>query len=294
MRTIFIGCVEFSCRVLGSLAASGEGELVGVITKARSSFSADFASIEPLAHEYRVPCFLDVHNDQRAMYLWLNGRAPDVVFCVGWPYLLSPEILSVAPHGVIGYHPAELPHNRGRHPIIWALVLGLDETASTFFRMVVEPDAGPILSKVQVAIKPEDDARTLYDKLMVVAERQAVDVLRGLKSGTLVPIPQDLALGNLWRKRGKPDGLIDWRMNSDSIRNLVRALARPYVGAHCEIRGTEVKVWRVAIAGNAPRNLEPGKVLSIDGQVITVRTGNGALEILEHEFSRLPVAGEYL
>ena len=30
--------------------------------------------------------------------------------------------------GVIGYHPAELPKNRGRHPLIWALVLGLKKT----------------------------------------------------------------------------------------------------------------------------------------------------------------------
>ena len=35
--------------------------------------------------------------------------------------------------GVLGFHPSELPKNRGRHPLIWALALGLKKSASTFF-----------------------------------------------------------------------------------------------------------------------------------------------------------------
>jgi len=41
--------------------------------------------------------------------------------------------LGIAPLGVVGFHPAALPANRGRHPLIWALFLGLKKTASTFF-----------------------------------------------------------------------------------------------------------------------------------------------------------------
>ncbi|MFQ8877714.1 MAG: hypothetical protein ACLR7N_03875 [Roseburia hominis] len=44
--------------------------------------------------------------------------------------------------------------------------------------------------------------------------------------------------GNVWRKRGKRDGEIDWRMSSRAIYNLVRALTKPYVGAHFVYRGS--------------------------------------------------------
>ena len=37
--------------------------------------------------------------------------------------------------------------NRGRHPLIWALALGLTETGSTYFLMDARADAGPILSQ---------------------------------------------------------------------------------------------------------------------------------------------------
>lgn len=40
--------------------------------------------------------------------------------------------------GVLGYHPAKLPQNRGRHPLIWALALGLKKSASTFFLWMKE------------------------------------------------------------------------------------------------------------------------------------------------------------
>jgi methionyl-tRNA formyltransferase len=63
-------------------------------------------------------------------------------FCLGWSNLLKAEILKAAPLGVIGFHPAALPANRGRHPLIWALGLGLDETATTFFFMDKGADRG--------------------------------------------------------------------------------------------------------------------------------------------------------
>ena len=60
------------------------------------------------------------------------------------------RILDLAPLGIIGFHPAALPRNRGRHPIVWALVLGLEETASTFFFMDKGADTGDILSQEKI------------------------------------------------------------------------------------------------------------------------------------------------
>lgn len=50
---------------------------------------------------------------------------------------------------LIGFHPANLPQNRGRHPIIWALFLSLQETASTFFMMDEDTDSGDIISHMR-------------------------------------------------------------------------------------------------------------------------------------------------
>ena len=58
---------------------------------------------------------------------------PDIIFCFGWSRLIKEELLKIPKKGVVGYHPAMLPKNRGRHPLIWALALGIKTTGSTFF-----------------------------------------------------------------------------------------------------------------------------------------------------------------
>jgi methionyl-tRNA formyltransferase len=53
-------------------------------------------------------------------------------------------------------------------------------------------------------------------------------------------------------------------MSSFSIYNLVRALARPYPGAHFIYKKREIKVWlakEVKSPGYA--NIEPGKVVQV-------------------------------
>jgi len=295
MRVAFIGCVEFSFAALERILELREPELVGVVTRSASPFNADFRSLESLAAKAGVPCLFARGNDKAAMADWLRARRPEVIYCFGWSSLLGAGILSRSPLGVVGYHPAALPQNRGRHPIIWALALGLTETASTFFFMDDGADSGDILSQVKIPILPSDDAGALYGRLTQVALGQIEEFTPQLASGRYPRVPQDHTAANTWRKRNKEDGRIDWRMSADSVHNLVRALTRPYVGAHCVHRGKDIRLWKTAlIRGNAPPNAEPGKVMATEGSTIVVRCGEGAVELLEHEFERIPAAGSYL
>jgi len=294
MKAVVIGCVKFSQAMLARLFELDGIEVAGVVTKRASSFNADFESLEPLAGDRGVPCLNVEGNDQAAMAGWMRERAPDVAFCVGWSYLLGPQILAIPANGVIGYHPALLPRNRGRHPIVWALALGLAETGSSFFVMDEGADSGPIVSQRRIAIADDDDAASLYGKLEKAAGEQLGDVAAGLVKGTLKPVPQDPAEASYWRKRGDKDGAIDWRMPAAGIRNLVRALAPPYVGAHCVRRGRAFKVWRAATAAAPRPDVEPGRVLAAGAGGVTVKCGDGAVTLIEHEIAELPAVGEIL
>ena len=146
----------------------------------------------------------------------------------------------MTPLGVVGFHPAALPANRGRHPIIWSLVLGLDKTASTFFFMDAGADSGDILSQREILISDQDDARTLYNKVTEMALSQIEEFLPALASGSAQRVTQSPLEASSWRKRRKTDGVIDWRMSAQSIHNLVRGLSKPYVGAHFLTDGKEI------------------------------------------------------
>lgn len=292
MKILFIGTVEFSLNALRALLINGKN-VVGVITKNESSFNADFADLVPTCEQYHIPYKFvrDINHPNNLQFI--RKFNPDVIYCFGWSSLLKSDLLSIPRYGVVGFHPAKLPFNRGRHPIIWTLCLGLSETASTFFFMDEGADTGDILSQEIVNVDKCDDAQSLYNKITNVAIGQILKFTDGLEKNSFLRIPQ-IGKGNCWRKRGKRDGQIDFRMSSDSIYNLVRALTRPYVGAHVCIGGDEFKVWKCDIVSGVHKNDEPGKILKIEGTEIVIKTADGAIRFLEHEIAVVLNVNEYL
>jgi methionyl-tRNA formyltransferase len=294
MKAVFIGCVALSEIILDQLIKIDGLDVAGIVTRSTSTFNSDFKSMESIAQRHDIPCYIADKNDQTAIAAFLKLINPEVIFCVGWSYLLKKEIINSAPVGVIGYHPALLPRNRGRHPIIWALALGLHETGSTFFIMDKEADSGDIVDQKVVPISDDDDALSLYKKLESVATTQIQNITKNLLDGNLSRRSQNHSEATHWRKRGEVDGQIDWRMSNQAIHNLVRALTRPYVGAHLNFRKQPIKVWQTSVPLGDIQDIEPGKVLAVEDSKITVKCGDGFIDLLVHDFSELPDVGEYL
>lgn len=296
LRIAFIGCVASSRVTLQTLISLPASlcEVVGIVTMRSNRINSDHVDLCDLAGSNIPLMFVEDAVGDSVQADWLRAHEPDLIFCVGWSRLLGDSVLCVAQRGVVGFHPAALPANRGRHPLVWALALGLRQTASTFFLMDSGADSGPLLSQLPVDIDLEDDAASLYAKVLELLPLQVETIVRGLHDGSLIPKPQDATSATYWRKRSVEDGRIDWRMESSAIRNLVRALSRPYPGAHFMHQGREVKVWRCSEHSEAPPNAEPGKVLSVEGRLITVRSGRGAIRLIDHELDSIPAEGDYL
>jgi len=142
--------------------------------------------------------------------------------------------------------------------------------------------------------KKNYDAQTLYDKFANIALLQIEEFLPQLEKKTYQTIKQNDKASNTWRKRVKIDGQINFRMSSQAIYNLVRALSKPYVGAHINYKEKEIIVWKVKIIDYKQDNIESGKVLNVKKDKILVKTYDGAIEITHHEFKKLPNIGEYL
>ena len=293
MKILFIGTVEFSKIALQKLINLNV-QVVGVCTKEKSKFNSDYADLRPLCEKNKIPYKYVDDVNSKDNYNWIKSLNPDIIFCLGWSNLLKKDILTSAPMGVLGFHPSKLPKNRGRHPLIWALALGLKKSASTFFFMDEGIDSGEILSQKDFDILSTDDAKILYDKFVNIALLQIEEFLPQLEKKNYQTIKQNYEASNIWRKRVKTDGKIDFRMTSQAIYNLVRALTKPYVGAHIIYKEKEIIVWKVEIIDNKQDNIESGKVLDINEDKILVKTYDGAIKIIRHEFKKLPNVGEYL
>ena len=107
--------------------------------------------------------------------------------------------------------------------------------------------------------------------MILNALKQVESFLPKLLNGSYKRTKQN-SNGNTWRKRNSIDGLIDFRMTSEAICNLVRGLSKPYAGAHCIFDGEEIKIWEVDLENFDEKNIEPGRVLELDGNNIKVKT----------------------
>lgn len=291
MRIVFIGSVIFSEQSLLKLLTLG-ANIVGVITKEKSSYNSDFIDLSSISKEHSIPFKYAKDINHPNNVSWISELNPDIIFCFGWSSLIKTELLSLTKLGVVGFHPALLPNNRGRHPLIWAKVLGLKKTGSTFFFMNEGADTGDILDQSEFDISIEDDINFIYGKMTKVALNQIEIFYPKLINGTYNRIKQ-FNEGNTWRKRNKIDGQIDFRMTTESILNLVRGLTKPFPGAHCVIGGIEYKIWKCEPGLFKIINIEPGKVISINDNKIEIKTGDGSIYLTEHELPQL-TKGEYL
>lgn len=291
----FIGCVRSSEVALETLIDSTHIELRGIMTLRSSNFNADFTDLTGIAASANVPVYFAENINEKALVTLLSELGVEVIFVIGWSKLLGASVLKVPSHGAIGYHPAALPRNRGRHPLIWALALGLQETASTFFLMEEEADAGPILNQRALLIAAEDDAASLYKKALEAIPCQLSEITEDLARNDLVARQQMHEQATHWRKRGPSDGIIDWRMPASGIFNLVRALTKPYIGAEFRVEDQTVKLWKCEVfEQKVARDIEPGKVLSVKSYGTVIKAGEGAIRLLQTGKMPLLREGDYL
>lgn len=293
MNIVFIGTVDMSHAILEKLIQIG-ADISGVVTQKNPGPNSDHRDLVPLCQSNAIPW---IHADQvpeKDLIDWITRLAPDMVFCFGWSFLLKQEIIDLPPQGILGFHPALLPRNRGRHPLIWTLALGCENAGSSFFFIDQGIDSGDIISQKKIPVAYGDTAKTLYKKIKVAALSQVGEFFPMLENNSFQRIVQDHTNATYWRKRSQQDGEIDFRMSSKAVYNLVRALTKPYPGAHLCFKGNQIKIWEVMEIQNGDSDIEAGKILKVSDEGIDVKCYTDAVRIIVHEFSDLPKPGEYL
>ncbi|MBT6053553.1 MAG: methionyl-tRNA formyltransferase [Candidatus Scalindua sp.] len=259
-----------------------------------STFNSDYFDLGEVAKDYSKSVYYFEKIKDEARHI--EKKRPDIIFVFGLSQIIPISILKTPTIGCLGSHPALLPQNRGRHPIIWALANGLTKSGVTLFWLNEGVDSGDIWAQKAFDISVEDNASTIYNKVSNLSINLLNEKIPEIEKGIVTRIQQEHSKANYWRKRTSRDGEIDWRMSSKRINDLVRALTMPYIGAHCNFKGKEIIIWKAKIIDNCKgvENLESGKVIDVVGSKIIVKTGDGLIALTDHRFEYLPQVGDYL
>jgi methionyl-tRNA formyltransferase len=186
----------------------------------------------------------------------VRDAQPDLMFSFYYRNMLPATLLEVAPG--FNMHGSLLPQFRGRAPVNWAVLHGADVTGASLHEMTVKPDAGAIVSQVEVPILPDDTAFEVFGKVTVAAEQTLWRILPSLLDGTAPRLHNDLTQGGYFGGRKPEDGRIDWNAPAQQVYNLHRAVAPPYPGAFTDLGGTRYVIERARLVRE--QHDQPGNI----------------------------------
>jgi methionyl-tRNA formyltransferase len=186
-----------------------------------------------------------------------------------FPYLITPELLSMTASGFINFHYGLLPQCRGPHPILRHLLNQDEEAGVTVHRVDEGIDTGPVILQEKIPIRDNDTYGTLQSKLAYIAAGQAAQLLKILSYGSIIPsLPQDETKAAYYFMPGADELIIDWKkMNAREIIRLVNACNPWNKGA-----GTSINDWMIGITeaeileGTAAGGTEPGMIIACNKQ----------------------------
>jgi len=281
VRVVFLGSQEIGARCLEVVLEAGH-DVVGVGT------------FRPPGHEHWTD---DVTRivDERGLHR-IRGRrfrtseaveelrrlAPEILFAIGWRWILPREVLEVPPKGCLGIHGSLLPRLRGFAPVNWALIRDEPRTGPTLFYFDEGTDTGDIVGQRPFALTDEDDAASVRARLVTEAAALLAEHLPGLAAGTAPRLSQPAEGATHGPQRRPEDGAIDWTQPPRAVFNWVRGLTRPYPGAFSTLDGRKVLVWKVrALEGDGPG---AGAIDAAPADRVVVGAGGGRVQILDAAF----------
>jgi UDP-4-amino-4-deoxy-L-arabinose formyltransferase / UDP-glucuronic acid dehydrogenase (UDP-4-keto-hexauronic acid decarboxylating) len=278
MKAVVLAYHNIGCVGIEALLRNGF-EIAAVFThKEDPAENIWFSSVAELAASKGIPVFAPENINHP---IWINKirqMKPDILFSFYYRDMVKSAILDIPPKGCLNLHGSLLPKYRGRCPINWVLINGEKETGLTLHYMTPHPDDGDIVAQSKFAIGDDDTARTLFDKSVTAAGELLDDILPRIKKGSATRKAQDHSKATYFGGRRPADGEIDWAKSAAEIRNLIRAVTRPYPGAFSYIGESKYFLWAgTTIKERRGSRAAPGTILSLDPLVISC--GKDALRV---------------
>jgi methionyl-tRNA formyltransferase len=288
LRVIFAGTPAFALPPLVALHATHT--LVGVMTQPdRPAGRGRQLTASPVC-EWARGAGLPVLQPPRlrgpesalpAVLDQLREWRPDVIVVVAYGLILPREILTLPRFGCLNIHASLLPRWRGAAPIQRAIEAGDAESGVSIMQMDEGLDTGAVLAGSAVAIRADDTAGSLHDRLSAAGAPLLLSVLDAVAQGSAVAHPQPTAGVTHAAKLSRAESKVDWGQAATTLDCRIRAF-NPWPLAETQYLGETVKLLMSRVAPAAtPATARPGTLLGVSGDALQVACGSGVLELLQ-------------
>jgi methionyl-tRNA formyltransferase len=261
MRLVFAGTPEVALPSLRALLDSGRHEVAAVVTRPDAPSGRGRrlvrSPVGALADEHGIEVLTPPKASDPAFLDRLRAIAPDCCPVVAYGALLPQAALDIPPHGWVNLHFSLLPAWRGAAPVQAAVRAGDEITGASTFRIVKELDAGPVYGVLTEAVRADDTAGVLLDRLAEAGAGLLLSTVDGIADGSLSAREQPADGASYAPKVTTDDAKVDFTVPAVNVDRQVRAVT-PDPGAWAEFRGERIKLGPVTRVG--ADTLKPGEV----------------------------------
>lgn len=227
MKIVFFGEDNFSLEVIKELAKSEEIELIVCPIYNNKIYKRLELGARILGIEF---CRInDINSD--FIVEKIQKIQPDLIISCHFSKIIDTRILDLAKIMAINLHPSLLPKYRGMSPQHWALINGDKNTAITIHEMKADVDSGDILKQIIVPIDENENVFELQNKMLPLYKKAFCELMDDFKNNNVKRISQEKNDEIYYGKFYPEYAIINLRQNKKSLKNLVRAVTKPYCGA---------------------------------------------------------------
>lgn len=280
MRIVYMGTPDFAVPSLRILVENGY-KIVGVITapdkpKGRGR-KLQGSPVKEYAESVGLKILQPANLKSTEFVDELKSLKADLQIVVAFRML--PEVVWNMPKkGTFNLHASLLPNYRGAAPINWAIINGEKETGITTFFLKHEIDTGDIILQEKEPIYPDDDAGSLYQRLMDKGSNLVLKTVKLIENDDVELKKQEAQEGiKEAPKIFNQDCEIDWSLDSERIINFIRGLS-PFPGAWTKIDGKKLLIYE-AEKVDEPVDKIPGKFETDNKTYLKFKTGSGVISI---------------
>lgn len=280
LNIIFFGTPDFAMASLKALFES-DFPVLAVVTApdkpAGRGRKIMPSAVKTFAETHHIPILQPKNLKNPDFLKELENFNADLYVVVAFR-MLPEKVWNMPPMGTINVHASLLPQYRGAAPINHAIINGETKTGITIFKLKQEIDTGNLLLQEKVAISPEDNFGSMYEKLKDIGSKLLIKTIDKIVDKSIQPIPQEI-VENLQPapKIFRKDCLINWTEEAKRINDFIRGLS-PYPGAFTFLEDKKIKILS-ANYSESSHNLQPGLPDTDNKSYLKIATSNGWVEI---------------
>jgi methionyl-tRNA formyltransferase len=282
MKVLFLG--NHTLGVCALKALSQKTQIVGVVAHPEDSEDGViYQSVFDFSKKMGWDVIRSMGNDL-TLKNYIAARKPDLIWITDYKYLISEEIIKLAPFGAVNLHPSLLPKYRGRASINWAILKGEKVLGLTAHFVDAGMDTGDIIDQMKFKLTQEQDIGDALNILYSAYETITRRVICRFIDGRIDRVVQNHNAATVFHRRVADDGKINFELPAHDILNLIRAVSRPYPGAFFFYKKKKIIVWKALMSEQATAPFaEIGAILWIDENRFYLQCLDKAICVYDYE-----------